>query len=270
MAKEKTIAEKLKALYQLQLIDSKLDEIQILKGELPIEVKDLEDEISGLKTRIQRLERQIEDIEDSISMHRSKIKEAEALIERYNKQLDEVKNNREYEALMKEIELQRLEIQLAEKRIRDATQQLEARQELLENTKQRLEAKKHDLEVKQKELEEVTAKNEKEEKKLKRQSEKARKEIDPRWLRSYDKIRANYRNGLAVVMVERDACGGCHNTIPPQTQLELTLRTEIITCEHCGRILVDDNILYVGEEPPAPQKEEVAPKRKTRKRATKK
>lgn len=249
MAKQtKTIEERLKALYDLQTIDSKIDEIKILKGALPIEVSDLEDEIEGLETRINKLNKQLEEIEDNISKHKENIKTSETLIERYNKQLDDVKNNREYEALTKEIELQSLEIQLSEKRIREATAQKESKAEVLASTQERKDAKAKDLVQKKEELEKIIEKTDKEEKTLNGKSDKARKNIEERMLKYYDKTRNAYRNGLAVVTYRRGSCGGCFNRIPPQLQIEIGNRKEIITCEHCGRVLVDHEIAGFNEE----------------------
>lgn len=246
--KTKTIEERLQALYDLQTIDSKIDEIKILKGALPIEVSDLEDEIEGLETRVNRLNRQLEEIDGNIGKHKENIKTSETLIERYNKQLDEVKNNREYEALTKEIELQSLEIQLSEKRIREATAQKEGKAETLAATTERKEGKEKDLVQKKEELEKIIEKTDKEEKALKSQSEKAREKIEPRMLKYYNKLRHSYRNGLAVVTYRRGSCGGCFNRIPPQLQIEIGNRKEIITCEHCGRLLVDHEIAGILEE----------------------
>ncbi|TXB62026.1 zinc ribbon domain-containing protein [Phaeodactylibacter luteus] len=248
MAGEPTVAEKLKSLYELQTVDSKIDEIEILKGELPIEVSDLEDEIAGLDTRVNRLKGQIEDYNKEISNHQANIKEAEALIERYNSQLDNVKNNREYDALMKELEMQNLEIQLSEKKIRGAEKERERKEETLKATEDRLAGKQKDLETKKVELEEIIKKTEKEEQALRKASEKARKGIEARLLKAYDRTRTNYRNGLAVVTVERSACGGCFNMIPPQLQLEIAMSKKIIACEHCSRILVDDSIAAEVED----------------------
>lgn len=248
MAKtEKSAADKLKELYDLQQIDSKIDQIEVLKGELPMEVADLEDELAGLDTRIGRLENQVKDLQGDIGKHEATIAEAKALIERYTKQMDNVKNNREYEALMKETELQNLEIQLANKKIGGLEKELEAKKETLQATIERRESKAKDLEVKRVELQQIIEKTEKEEKSLRKQSEKARKNIEERLLRSYDKIRHTYRNGLAVVTVERDSCGGCFNHIPPQQQLEISQRKKILACEHCGRILVDDFVAAAEE-----------------------
>lgn len=240
---ELTIAEKLKQLYQLQLIDSEIDEISVLKGELPMEVRDLEDEIVGLETRVGRLEGGVADIDSEISRHNGNIKEAEALIERYEKQMDNVKNNREYDALQKELELQRLEIQLSEKKIREANAIRSGKEETLIAAKERLEAKKADFEVKKVELEKIIEKTEAAEQKLIRKSEKAKKKIDTRLLTSYERVRTSYRNGLAVVTVSRSSCGGCFNKIPPQVQLEIGMHKKVIACEHCGRILVNDTLL---------------------------
>ncbi|MEO1712624.1 MAG: C4-type zinc ribbon domain-containing protein, partial [Bacteroidota bacterium] len=200
------------------------------------------------QTRIRRLEENIDDIQGEISKHRSNIAEAEALIQRYEKQMDNVKNNREYDALSKELELQRLEIQLSEKRIRENDIALNNKEETLKASKERLDAKVKDLEAKRVELAKIIEKTEKEEEKLKKKSERARKKIEDRLLKAYDRIRTNYRNGLSVVTVERNSCGGCFNKIPPQIQLEISMRKKIIACEHCGRILVDDHILDVGKE----------------------
>ena len=245
---ELTVEEKLKGLYQLQVIDSEIDELEILKGELPMEVRDLEDEIAGLDTRFRRIKENVEDLEGEISRYQSNIQEANALIERYTKQSDNVKNNREYEALTKELEMQRLDIQLFEKKIREANVALETKQETLKNTEERFEGKKADLEAKKVELEAIQEKTAKKEEKLRRKSERATKKIEERLLKAYHKIRKSYRNGLAVVNVERSSCGGCYNKVPPQLQLEISMRKKVIVCEHCGRILVDDNILKPKEE----------------------
>ena len=248
---ELSISEKLKQLYQLQLVDSEIDEIAILKGELPMEVSDLEDEIAGLETRVNKLSANIEDLEFDISKHTSNLKEAEALIERYEKQMDNVKNDREYKALQKELEIQRLEIQLSEKKSREIRGVTDNKQETLKATQERLDQKKKDLEIKKVELEKIIEKTEKETTKLEKKSEKAKKKIDERLLKAYTKVRTAYRNGLGVVTVERDACGGCFNKIPPQVQLEIAMHKKIIACEHCGRVLVDSNIMNPEPAEPA-------------------
>ncbi len=239
-AKEKTVAEKLQALYKLQEIDSKRDDIQILKGELPMEVKDLEDEIEGLRTRLGKLESSVKEYETEIARYRNTGKEAEELILRYQKQLDDVKNNREYEALTKEIDLQKLEIQLADKKQKGSGVLLEDKVKLVNLTKEKIDKKDAELVDKKVELENIIKKTEKDEETLNKKSERAKKHIEDRLLRAYTKVRGAYRNGLAVVTVERNACGGCFNKIPPQIQLEIGQRKKIIVCEHCGRILVDD------------------------------
>ncbi len=243
-----TVEQKLRDLFDLQTVDSNLDKIQILKGELPMEVEDLEDDIKGLETRIAKLNKKIDEIEGEISNHKNNIATSETLIERYKKQLDEVKNNREFEALTKEIELQELEIQLSNKKIGELQGAKEAKTDIKATSDERLAGKHTDLENKKVELEKIIAKTEKEEKTLHNKSAKARKSIEERLLKSYDKIRKNYRNGLAVVTVERNACGGCYNRIPPQIQIEIGMRKNIVACEHCGRILVDNEI--AGIEPP--------------------
>ncbi|HHB77928.1 MAG TPA: hypothetical protein ENK85_01690 [Saprospiraceae bacterium] len=244
MAKtELTIEDKLKALYKLQLIDSELDKIKILRGELPMEVKDLEDEIVGMTKRIERLESGVNEIDQQIAGYRGAIKDAEALMVKYKKQMDEVRNDREYKALTKELEDQDLDVKLALKRIRDAEKKKETRVEVLDGVKKKLEDMQNALTVKQSELAKIIEKTEKEEAKLIKASDKAKKSIEERLLKSYTRIRGNYRNGLAVVAVERDACGGCFNKVPAQIQLELSLSKKIIACEHCGRILVDPEIL---------------------------
>ncbi len=253
--KEYTVPEKLKQLFELQIVDSKLDEINILKGELPMEVQDLEDEIIGLETRVNNLKDSINDTERDISKLEGNIADSKNLIEKYESQLNNVKNNREYEALTKELELQKLDIKLFEKRIRENRNGIEVKQGSLDNATERLEAKKLDLEQKKVELEKIQEKTEKDEEKLLKKSARARKKIEDRLLKSYDKIRHNYRNGLAVVNVERDACGGCFNQIPAQLQLEIVQRKKILACEHCGRVLVDDDILMVGKEPKPEQPE---------------
>lgn len=251
MATEKTVIEKLDSLFTLQSIDSKLDELEILKGELPMEVSDLEDELGGLDTRITRLETQIKDLEGDMAKHENNINEANSLLERYSVQMDNVKNNREYEALMKEQEMQRLEIQLSEKKIGQIKRDLESKNETLAATQERKTSKSTELDAKKVELEAIIEKTEKEEIKLGKKSTKARKGIEERLLNAYDKIRVNYRNGLAVVTIERNSCGGCFNVIPPQIQLEVAQRKKIAACEHCGRILVDDVTAGIIPEEPA-------------------
>lgn len=248
---ESTVAEKLSTLWDLQKIDSQLDDIQILKGELPIEVADLEDEIEGLSTRISKLKSTLKESETELSRITGMAKDAGTKILKYEKQLEEVKNNREYDALTKEIELAKLDIQLSEKRSREYRVQVDMKKEQVTVAEVRFDARKKDLDAKRSELAAIIEKTEKEEEKLKKKSDKARKGIEDRLLKAYDKIRKTYRNGLAVVTIERSACGGCYNKIPPQMQLEAGLHKKIVACEHCGRILVDNQIAYADQLVPA-------------------
>jgi len=242
-ANDMTVAETLKELYSLQLIDSSIDQIQILKGELPMEVSDLEDEVAGLETRIGRLADGIKELNDTISGHHANIKEAEALALKYEKQMDNVKNNREYDALSKELELQKLEGQLSNKKIKETEALLEVKNATFAESQEKLDAKKAQLETKREELGKIIEKTEKEEAKLEKKSKSQKKKINERLLKSYDRIRSRYKNGLAVVTISRNSCGGCFNKIPPQVQLEIGRRMKILACEHCGRVLVDDAIM---------------------------
>ncbi len=237
-----SVEEKLSSLVRLQKIDSKLDEIQILKGELPMEVKDLEDEIEGLHARQTRVEEEINGINEFIEQKKEAIKEAQALIKKYEKQSENVKNNREFEAINKEIEMQQLEEKLCEKHIKDATEEIADKARQLESAKKAVAAKESNLANKKGELEKIIAETDKEEKHYSKDISDARAHVEERLLLSYDRIRKNYRNGLAVVPVERDACGGCFHAIPPQKQSEIKLRKKIMVCENCGRILVDDEL----------------------------
>ncbi len=241
---ETAITEKLLQLWDLQQIDSQLDEVIALKGELPMEVADLEDEIAQLETRCRKAKGVIKEIENDILEKQAKIKEHESLEKKYRKQLDAVKNSREYEALVKEIETCEIESQLLGKQIKQARVKADAQKDMLARTEERLSSLKKELEAKKSSLDAIIARTEAEEKALRQKIAKAREGIEERLLRAYDKMRATYRNGLAVVPIERDACGGCFNTIPPQVQLEVGLHKKIIACEHCGRILVDRSIAY--------------------------
>jgi predicted nucleic acid-binding Zn-ribbon protein len=240
--KDYSVEEKLSALVALQKVESKIDEIQILKGELPMEVSDLEDEIQGLHSRQVRIEEEINGIQEFINQKKNLIKEAEALIKKYEKQSENVKNSREFEAINKEIEMQQLEIKLAEKHIRDANEEIAEKVVVLDKAKKNIATKEGVLNTKKGELEKIIATNEKEEKAYNKQASEAREKVEERLLHSYDRIRKNYRNGLGVVPVERDACGGCFNAIPPQRQSEIRQRKKIIVCENCGRILVDRDL----------------------------
>jgi len=240
--KDFSVEEKLSNLLRLQKIDSKLDEIQVLKGELPMEVSDLEDEIQGLTSRQTRVEEEINGITEFIESKKNAIKESEGLNTKYEKQSENVKNNREFEAINKEIEMQQLEIKLSEKHIRDANEELAEKIKALEVAKKQVAVKEGVLNHKKSELQKIIADTEKEETHFNKQSADARSHIDDRLLYSYDRIRKSYRNGLSVVPVERDACGGCFNSIPPQRQSEIRLHKKIIVCENCGRILVDADL----------------------------
>jgi predicted nucleic acid-binding Zn-ribbon protein len=240
--KEFSVEEKLSSLVTLQKIESKLDEIHILKGELPMEVADLEDEITGLHARQTRIEEEINGVTDFIEQRKTAIKDAEALVKKYEKQSSNVKNNREFEAINKEMEMQQLEIKLAEKHIKDATEEIAEKAVALEKAKKNIAAKDSTLQTKKSELEKIIAANEKEEKHFNKLAADARTHVDDRLLASYEKIRKSYRNGLAVVPVERDACGGCFNAIPPQKQSEIKQHKKVMICENCGRVLVDEEL----------------------------
>ncbi len=239
MAKKQiTTAEKLKALYDLQIIDSKIDRLQVLKGELPLEVEDLEDSIVASNNRIEKMTNELEDLASEITAKEISIKNSTALIERYEKQLENVKNNREFDALTKEVGMQKLEIQLSEKKMRIATEKSEAKKILSEEMKARLSTLEDMLESKRAELAEITKETDIEEEKLQKKSERAKKKVDDYYLKAYNRIRSNYRNGLAVVTADRQSCGGCHISIPPQLQLDIERELSIIPCENCGRIFV--------------------------------
>ena len=240
--KEFSVEEKLASLIKLQKIDSKLDQIQILKGELPMEVSDLEDEIQGLTSRKNRIEEEINGINDFMEQKRNAIKEAAELVKKYEKQSEAVKNNREFEAINKEVEMQQLEGKLAEKHIRDANEELAEKARQLENANKQIENKETLLNNKKSDLQKIITETEKEETHFNDLAQDARKGMDERLLYSYDRIRNSYRNGLAVVPVDRDACGGCYNAIPPQKQSEIKQRKKVMVCENCGRILVDDDL----------------------------
>ena len=237
-----SIEKKLVALFSLQQIDSQVDRIRIIRGELPLEVEDLEDEIAGLETRVDNHIQEVESIEKQMHDRQISIKDCQTLIKRYEEQQNNVRNNREYDALTKEIEFQTLEIQLAEKRIREFTAQLTQRREEIEEAQRVLQERRNDLEIKRNELTDIVAETELEEKSLMQKSDEQQHFIEERLLTAYKRIRKNARNGLAVVTVERDACGGCFSSIPPQRQLDIRLHKKIIVCEYCGRILVDKEL----------------------------
>jgi len=237
--KELTVEERLRALYDLQLIDSRVDEIRNVRGELPLEVRDLEDEVEGFKLRLQKLEDSLTDIENQIKAKKNLIEEAKALIKKYNEQQKNVRNNREFNSLAKEVEFQELEIQLAEKHINEFKAQIEQKKEVIDGTKERLKEREDHLKHKKGDLDAILAETEKEEKVLLEKSEEYKTKIEERLAKAYTKIRTNVKNGLAVVPIERGASGGSYFTIPPQVQVEIASRKKIITDEHSGRILVD-------------------------------
>lgn len=237
-----TVEQKLKALYDLQTIDSLIDKIKTIRGELPLEVRDLEDEIEGLDTRVNNYNKESEKMEESIKAKKNEMKEAKTLIKKYEEQQKNVRNNREYESLAKEMEFQNLEIQLAEKKIKEHKAIIDSKISIVEQVKENLKERKGDLKHKKSDLEEITAETKKEEVKLIKKSNGAENIIEERLLIAYKRIRTNARNGLAVVSVERDSCGGCFNKIPPQRQLDIRMHKKVIVCEHCGRILVDPEI----------------------------
>lgn len=240
--KQMPVEEKLKKLQTLQSIYSKIDELYVLKGELPIEVSDLEDELAGLQTRLNKLQNDVKGLESEISKYKNAQKDSEKLIEKYNEQQNNVKNNREFEALTKEVELQKLEIQLNEKKVKETQEAIEAKKSYLEESEKLLKAKGKELEDKKKELEKIIKETEKEESGLLKKADKIAQDIEERMVNAFNKIRKTYSNGLAVVRYERDACGGCFAQIPPQRQVEIRQRKKIIICEHCGRILVDPEL----------------------------
>lgn len=238
-----SIEGKLKNLYQLQLIDSKIDRLRTIRGELPLEVSDLEDTVAGLETRLTNVTDEVAELENQMNEKKQAVKDFQANIKKYEAQQGKVRNNREYDAITKEIEFQNLEIQLAEKRMKEAKIAVVVKGELLEKSRIEFEERGKDLKAKKSELEEIIAETEKDEKELIKESEIASAGIEDRLLNAYKRIRSNTRNGLAVVAVERDACGGCYNKIPPQRQLDIRLNKKIIVCEHCGRVLVDGMLI---------------------------
>ncbi len=240
---EISVEERLRALYSLQLVDSEIDKIKTLRGELPLEVQDLEDEIAGLETRLGNLREEVVNLEKAVSKKNNEITDAEALIKKYEEQQKNVRNNREFDSLSKEIEFQNLEIELFNKKIKEFTAQIDEKKALISDSETTLSERKTDLDNKKSELDEIISDTQKEEEGLYNKSEKVQELIEDRLLTAYKRIRSNARNGLAVVPVQRDACGGCFNQIPPQRQLDIKSRKKIIVCEYCGRILVDDEII---------------------------
>lgn len=238
-----SVEERLRALYDLQMVASEIDKFRTLRGELPLEVQDLEDEIAGLVTRVSNLEAETKRINEQIQAKKNEIKDAGVLIKKYEAQQSNVRNNREFDSLNKEIEFQRLEIELCEKRIKEFTAELKTKKDLADTSASLLEERQADLAAKKAELEEIVNETQAEEERLASKAKDIEAHIDERLLTAFKRIRKNARNGLAVVTVQRDACGGCFNKIPPQRQLDIRSRKKIIVCEYCGRILVDNEIM---------------------------
>ena len=245
---EFSVEEKLRALYQLQSMLSEIDKIKTLRGELPLEVQDLEDEVAGLGTRIEKIQNEIAELKANVVNKKIEIEAAKVSVEKYKSQQENVRNNREYDVLSKEIEFQSLEIELCEKRIREAQAAEKAKNEELERSTVALEERKQDLEAKKAELEEIVSETKQEEERLREKAKALETTIEPRLLQAFKRIRKNSRNGLGVVYVQRDACGGCFNKIPPQKQLDIRSRKKIIVCEYCGRIMVDPELAGVVAE----------------------
>lgn len=264
-AKEMSVEQKLQALYELQTTLTAIDEKRALRGELPLEVQDLEDEIAGLDTRIEKIDAEIKEFQSAITMKKGEVQEAQANLERYNNQLNEVRNNREYDSLSKQIDYERLEVELCNKKIKEATDQVAYRTNDLEIAKTEREERQKDLDEKKSELEDILAETREEETMLKERAKDLEVKIEPRLLSSFKRIRKSARNGLGIVYVQRDACGGCFNKIPPQRQLDIKMHKKIIVCEYCGRILIDPELAGVKVENGKAEK----PKRKrsTRRKA---
>ena len=264
-AKEMSVEQKLQALYELQTTLTAIDEKRALRGELPLEVQDLEDEIAGLDTRIEKIDTEIKEFQSAITMKKGEVQEAQANLERYNNQLNEVRNNREYDSLSKQIDYERLEVELCNKKIKEATDQVAYRTNDLEIAKTEREERQKDLDEKKSELEDILAETREEETMLMERAKDLEVKIEPRLLSSFKRIRKSARNGLGIVYVLRDACGGCFNKIPPQRQLDIKMHKKIIVCEYCGRILIDPELAGVKVENGKAEK----PKRKrsTRRKA---
>ncbi len=245
--KELTVEERLKTLYQLQTILSEVDRIKTIRGELPLEVQDLEDEVAGLQTRIQNYKNDIDKLDDDVKKQKRDIEEAKARIDKYTEQQNNVRNNREFDFLTKEIEYEHLNIELAEKRINEFTKQIEQRNADVATAEDNLADRNHILEEKKGELNEIVSETKQDEEKLREQAKKLEGKIEPRLLAAFKRIRKNARNGLGIVYIQRNACGGCFNRIPPQRQMEITMHKKVIVCEYCGRILIDPELAGVNE-----------------------
>lgn len=260
-ATDLSIEEKLKNLYQLQTMLSEIDKIKTLRGELPLEVQDLEDEIEGLSTRIEKIHGEIGELNADIATRKANIEASKASIEKYSQQLDNVRNNREYESLSKEIEYQTLDVELNEKRIREAYSVIEHKNGEIAHCTELMDDRRADLDVKKSELDDIISETRSEEEKLRESAKNLEATIEPRLLLAFKRIRKNSRNGLGIVYVQRDACGGCFNKIPPQRQLDIRMRKKIIVCEYCGRIMIDPELAGVEIESKAVEEK---PKRRRR------
>ncbi|MEG1581121.1 MAG: C4-type zinc ribbon domain-containing protein [Bacteroidaceae bacterium] len=264
-AAEMSVEQKLKALYQLQTLLSEIDKIKILRGELPLEVQDLADEIEGLGLRVTKLQDEIALLSATVAARKNDIERAKTSVEKYKEQLNGVRNNREYDTLSKEIEFQTLEMELCEKKIREGNMALDAKKEEMRSTTEALSERRLDLEVKNSELDDIVAETKSDEEKLREKAKKLETTIEVRLLTAFKRIRKNSRNGLGLVYVQRDACGGCFNKIPPQRQLDIRMRKKVIVCEYCGRILVDPEL--AGVQIVKPVEEEKKPRRRSTKKA---
>lgn len=262
-----TVEEKLKTLYQLQTTLSSIDEKKALRGELPLEVQDLEDEIEGLNTRVEKIVAEISDYQSAITMRKGEMANAKLVIEKYENQLLEVKNNRQYDTLTKEIEMQKLEIELCEKKVAEAVARIEERKVDLDKAQALIDDRKQDLISKREELDEIMQETREEEERLKDKAHDYELKIESRLLNSFKRIRKNARNGLGIVYVQRDACGGCFNKIPPQRQLDIKMHKKIIVCEYCGRILIDPELAGIR---PASSNEEKSKRRRATSRSASK
>ena len=264
-----SVEEKLKTLYQLQTTLSSIDEKKALRGELPLEVQDLEDELEGLHIRVEKIQNEIAEFQDAVAQKKHEITDAEASVERYKSQLNDVKNNREYDTLTKEIEFQSLEIELCNKKIKEAAIKIEECKRDLESTQQSISEREEDLNEKRDELDEIMQETREEEDKLKAKAKELETKIELRLLTSFKRIRKNARNGLGIVYVQRDACGGCFNKIPPQRQLDIKMHKKIIVCEYCGRIMIDPELAGVKTEKSAAEEKPKRAKRTIRKKKEK-
>jgi len=267
-ATELSVEEKLKTLFQLQTTLSQIDEKRALRGELPLEVQDLEDEVAGLHTRLEKIKSDILEFQSAITVKKGEIMEAQASVERYKMQLNEVKNNREYDTLTKEIEFQSLEIELCNKKIREAQAKIQEKTADLESAERLIDDRSEDLRVKKAELDDIMQETRDEEERLKEEAKELETKIEPRLLTSFKRIRKNARNGLGIVTVQRDACGGCFNKIPPQRQLDIKMHKKVIVCEYCGRIMIDPEL--AGVQPIEAKEDKPKRKRAVRKTTKKK